>query len=81
MAYIPLTHPDDAEGPLKAQYDAAVQRAGRVWNIVRTMSPNPRVLQASMRVYGEVMKGESPLSRAQREMVAVVVSKTNDCFY
>ncbi|MDP6457567.1 MAG: carboxymuconolactone decarboxylase family protein [Candidatus Marinimicrobia bacterium] len=27
------------------------------------------------------MYGESQLSRAQREMLATVVSQTNDCFY
>ena len=63
------------------RYRAAIARAGRVFNIVRTMSPNPPVLQASMNLYGQIMKGDSPLSRAQREMVAVVVSRTNGCFY
>jgi AhpD family alkylhydroperoxidase len=27
------------------------------------------------------MRGPSPLSRAQREMLAVVVSAENECFY
>jgi alkylhydroperoxidase family enzyme len=81
VAYIKLVEPGDAEGPLKAQYDAAIARAGFVWNIVKTMSPNPPVLDASMRLYGTAMKGPSPLTRVQREMLAVVVSATNDCFY
>ena len=45
------------------------------------MSLNPLVLKESMRFYLAVMYGESPLSRAQREMLATVVSQTNDCFY
>lgn len=81
MAHIRLVEPHEASGALKAQYDAAIARAGRVWNIVKTMSPNPPVLDAAMRLYGAVMKGESPLTRVQREMLAVVVSRTNDCFY
>ena len=81
MAHIRLVEPHEASGALKAQYDAAIARAGRVWNIVKTMSPNPPVLDASMRLYGAVMKGESPLTRVQRELLAVVVSRTNDCFY
>lgn len=81
MAHIRLVEPHEASGALKAQYDAAIARAGRVWNIVKTMSPNPPVLDAAMRLYGTVMKGESPLTRVQRELLAVVVSRTNDCFY
>ena len=81
MAYIRLVEPHEATGSLKSQYDAAIARAGRVWNIVKTMSPNPPVLEASMRLYGTAMKGPSPLSRVQRELLAVVVSAANDCFY
>ena len=81
MAWIETTAPEDATGPLRAEYDAAVRRAGRVWNIVRLMSPNPLVLEASMRFYRALMFGPSPLSRRQREMLAVVVSVTNRCHY
>ena len=45
------------------------------------MSRSPEALQASMRMYLAIMFGESDLSRAQREMLATVVSQTNDCFY
>lgn len=72
---------EDAEGLLAEQYAAARQRAGRIWNIVALMSPNPEVLQASMQLYRAIMHGPSPLSRVQREMLAVVVSRTNGCRY
>lgn len=81
MAYIRLVDLAAATGRLKKAYDAALARAGRVWNIVRTMSPNPPVLDASMDVYLAIMKGASPLTRVQRELLAVVVSRTNGCFY
>ena len=81
MAYIRLVEQGEATGALKAHYDAAVARAGRVWNLVKTMSPNPPVLDAAMKLYGAAMQQPSPLSRVQRELLAVVVSATNDCFY
>ncbi|TFH55407.1 MAG: hypothetical protein E4G90_11755 [Gemmatimonadales bacterium] len=81
MAWIDLTQPEDATGPLKAEYDKAQHRAGRVWNIVRLMSPNPQVLRASMDLYRAVMYGASQLSRGQRELLAVVVSRANHCRY
>jgi alkylhydroperoxidase family enzyme len=34
-----------------------------------------------MLLYVTVMRGESDLSRAQREMIAVVVSTANQCHY
>jgi len=65
----------------KAELDKARKRAGRVWNIVRIMTPNPKTLRESMNMYLASMYAGSPLSRAQREMLAVVVSKTNHCVY
>lgn len=62
-------------------FEAAVARAGRVWNIVRIMSLNPPVLDASMRFYGAVLFGPSPLSRVQRELLATVVSAELGCHY
>ncbi|HEX2162443.1 MAG TPA: carboxymuconolactone decarboxylase family protein [Thermoanaerobaculia bacterium] len=81
MPWIRTVPPDEAEGELARHYRAATERAGRVWNVVSLMSPNPRALDASMGMYRALLHGESPLSRGQREMIAVVVSATNHCVY
>ena len=81
MAYIHTIDPAAADGLLRRLYDAAVSRAGRVWNVVRLMSVNPSALEASMDLYRTLMFGTSPLSRAQREMIAVSVSRANNCYY
>lgn len=81
MAYIKLISENEAQGLLARVYDAAVRRAGRVFHILRIQSQDPRVLQSSMNLYTAIMHGESPLSRAQREMLAVVVSRENGCHY
>ena len=81
MTWIRTIPPGEAEGPLRASYDRAVARAGRVFHIVRTMSTSPRILDASMGLYLEVMHGPGGLSRRRREMLAVVVSATNACHY
>jgi alkylhydroperoxidase family enzyme len=81
MAYIDLVSPGDATGRLKEIYDAAIGRAGRVYNIVRTMSPNPAILEASMGVYIQTMRAPSGVSRKEREMLATLVSRVNDCYY
>jgi uncharacterized peroxidase-related enzyme len=81
MAHIALVDPDDATGALRAEYDTAIKRAGKVFNIVRSLSPRPGVLRSTMDLYKEIMLGPSELSRQERELLAVVVSDTNDCFY
>jgi len=71
----------EATGLLKKLFDEAIARAGRVWNIVHIMSLNPQVLKSSIAFYVAVMKGKSPLSHVQREMLATVVSAELDCHY
>lgn len=81
MAWVRLTSDAEATGALARHFSAAMKRAGRIWNIVRLMSPNPAVLDRSMHLYRALMFGDSPLSRGQRELLAVVVSRTNRCEY
>ena len=72
----------EATGLLKKEYDAAIKRAGKIWNIVRIMSLRPTALQASMRLYGAVVhQSTARLGRPEREMIAVGVSQANHCHY
>jgi alkylhydroperoxidase family enzyme len=81
MPWIHQIPVEKASGVLRAEFEKALQRAGRVWNIVHIMSLNPAVMRDSMRFYRSLMFGESPLSRAQREMLATVVSAALACHY
>ena len=81
MPHLRLIDVSEATGALKAEYDAAVVRAGKVFNIVRSMSLRPAVLRRSMQLYRAIMFEPSELSRADRELLATVVSRANECFY
>ncbi len=81
MAWIKVVEPPEAAGELKQEYDAALERAGKVFNILKVQSLNPAALAASMQMYRTTMFGPSGLSRAEREMLATVVSWANHCFY
>ena len=81
MTWIRTIPEEEAQGRLAEEYRLAIQRAGRVFGIVRTMSLAPRVLKASMSLYRAVMFAPEGLSRRQREMIAVVVSRENACHY
>jgi uncharacterized peroxidase-related enzyme len=81
MAWIKIIEPEEASGELKKEYDAALRRAGKVFNILKVQSLNPGTLRASMQMYLATMFGPSGLTRAEREMLATVVSWANHCFY
>ncbi|MBP7778593.1 MAG: carboxymuconolactone decarboxylase family protein [Acidobacteria bacterium] len=81
MAWITTVSETAATGLVRAEYATALARAGRVWQIIKIMSLNALALKHSISLYGTVMHGPSPLTRAQREMLAVVVSRANDCHY
>ena len=81
MAWLKTIAADEATGRLRKLYDAATVRAGRVFGILRAMSLSPRILDASMTLYGAAVLGPSSVSRRERELLAVVVSRTNHCHY
>jgi alkylhydroperoxidase family enzyme len=81
VAHLRLTDVDEATGLLKDEYDAAVGRAGKVFNIVKAMSLRPPVLRQSMELYKAIMFGPCGLTRQERELLATVVSRENDCYY
>jgi len=51
MAWIHIIKHSEAKGLLKRQYDAAIKRAAKIWNIVSIMSQNPQVMKDSMKFY------------------------------
>ena len=81
MAWIKVITLGEANGLLKRQYDAAIKRASKIWNIVSIMGLNPSAMRDSLRFYKTIMFGESPLSRFRRELLATVVSSVNNCTY
>ena len=81
MAWIDIVSEKDATGNLERQYKAAVKRAGEVFQIIKIQSLRPDIMRTFMELYIKVMHGASGLTRAEREMVATVVSKSNHCHY
>jgi alkylhydroperoxidase family enzyme len=50
-------------------------------NIIQIHGVHSRTLRQHYELYRDLMYAKGPLSRVQREMIAVVVSATNDCHY
>jgi uncharacterized peroxidase-related enzyme len=81
VTWIKTIPPAQSTGELLEQYQRMHDPAGNVANILQVHSLNPAALRAHFDLYRTLMFGRSDLSRAQREMIAVVVSKTNGCHY
>ncbi len=81
MAYISYIEEEQASPELRELYDRFRNPAGHVDNILRIHGHNPPSLTGHYQLYEKLMRGRSELSRAQREMIAVVVSAINECHY
>lgn len=84
MPYIRVIPPAKATGRLKEIYESGSGPSadrGRVSMIRQVQSLNVDVLSAWRAIDVGIMRGESRLTRRQREMIATVVSATNKCSY
>ncbi len=50
-------------------------------NLIRIHGVHSRVMRHHYDLYAELMRGPGPLSRFQRELIAVAVSASNNCGY
>ena len=73
----PVTLDDD----LQTIWRKCVDKLGFVPNVFSAYSLKPQRLRNFMAMYNEIMLSDSGLSKLEREMVAVVVSSANRCYY
>jgi uncharacterized peroxidase-related enzyme len=75
--------PDPAglDEDLRAIWAKCVEKLGFVPNVFSAYSLKPQRLRHFMAMYNDIMRAESGLSKLEREMVAVVVSSANRCYY
>ncbi|MEM7333589.1 MAG: hypothetical protein AAF490_15980 [Chloroflexota bacterium] len=82
MAWIKVIDPSKATGELKRLYDAVLKKRPKIKQVMQIQSVRPSTMRATNVWYADIMKSEaSPLTRAQREMIAIVVSVENGCLY
>ncbi len=72
MAFIKYLSPDEIHSE---------DRVGDNDNIIQVHGIHSRVMKLHYDLYVELMHRKSPLTRIQREMIAVVVSAINGCHY
>jgi uncharacterized peroxidase-related enzyme len=78
---LPVPAEADLDDDLKAYFDKCREKLGMVPYVLQAYALRPEKLRAFGRMYNDLMLGESGLTKLEREMVAVVVSAVNRCYY
>ncbi|MDZ7742254.1 MAG: peroxidase-related enzyme [Bacteroidota bacterium] len=81
MARIKIIEHKEANGRLLEIYDDIVKKRGKLAEVHKMQSLRPENIVRHMELYMEIMFSRSELSRANREMMAVIVSVSNGCKY
>ncbi len=78
---LPVPDPATLDEDLRALFDKCTEKLGFVPNVLQAYSLRQKKLRTFAQLYNELMLGESGLSKLEREMIAVVVSSANQCYY
>ncbi len=66
---------------LKKYFDLCDEKIGFLPNVLQAYSFDEAKLRAFIAMYNDLMLENSPLTKLEREMIAVVVSAANRCYY
>jgi uncharacterized peroxidase-related enzyme len=80
-AWIRVVEESEAEGELAKTYGEVRESRGRVSNVMKLHSLDPKSMKLHLQLYLHLMYGKSSITRTQREMIAVLVSHLNGCQY
>lgn len=81
MSFIRQIEPEEASGELLAAYNQLQRRRGKIANVLKVHSLRPSALKAHLALYMDLMFAPGGLTRRQRELIAVTVSRENGCDY
>ena len=76
---LPMVDPLPAE--TQKYFDVCVDKLGMVPNVLKAYAFDIEKLNAFTAMYNDLMLADSGLSKLEREMIAVVVSSINRCWY
>lgn len=78
---IPLPDQEALDDDIEAYFAKCRDKLGLVPHVLRAYTGNAAKFRTFTAFYNELMLGDSGLSKLEREMVAVVVSSANRCYY
>jgi uncharacterized peroxidase-related enzyme len=78
---VPLPPRSKLDPDLQKYFAVCDERLGFVPNVLTAYTFDQGKLRAFVGMYNDLMLGDSTLSKLEREMIAVVVSSANRCYY
>lgn len=81
MPYIKVINEAESSGELKKIYNDISAARGKLSNIMKIHSLMPNTMIKHLELYTAIMFSKTNLSRDEKEILAVVVSKNNNCDY
>jgi uncharacterized peroxidase-related enzyme len=81
MMCLDLPDATDLGADMEAYFAKCQEKLGMIPNVLRVYAKHPEKLRNFVATYNTLMLAPSGLSKLEREMVAVVVSSANRCYY
>ncbi len=80
---LPVPDPEDLPDDIKKYFDICTEKLGLIPNVLRAYTVNFEKFRTFTAFYNQIMLDEETcgLSKLEREMIAVVVSSANRCYY
>ena len=77
MPWIKQIEQNEAIDELKEVYDEIISTRGKLSNILKIHSLNPKAMKNHLHLYLSIMFNQSNLKREDKEIIAVIVSAVN----
>lgn len=81
MARIKVIQHEEAGNELKSTYNELIAKRGKLSEVLKIQSLHPASIRSHVNFYMDIMFSKTALSRAEKELIAVVVSVANGCLY
>ncbi|MEO1537409.1 MAG: peroxidase-related enzyme [Pseudomonadota bacterium] len=81
LSIFDLPEKEALDTDMQSYFKVCEEKLGMIPNVLRTYSRHQDKLRAFSTLYNLTMLADSKLSKLEREMVAVVVSSANRCYY
>ena len=78
---MPVPETEALDEDIRGYFAKCIEKIGIIPNVLRAFTRRPDKFRTFSKFYNQLMLADSGLSKLEREMIAVVVSSCNRCYY